>query len=111
MRKITMPRLETLRRRLGAIEYQEALEPSAMLQVFQIDDPCGVDNSHAVKTAFAAAYLPAYFLFDREGRLRTRAGGDAGLSLLEQPLLRLFERANAPRHSPPALGYLTNDLQ
>jgi hypothetical protein len=63
----------------------------AALEAFQIDDPCGVDNHHAVKAAFAAAYLPAYFLFDHAGRLRARSGGDAGLGLLQQPLRRLFE--------------------
>ena len=66
----------------------------AALRAFQIVDPCGVDNQHALKTAFAAAYLPAYFLFDREGRLRARAGGEAGLGLLEQPLHQLFERGD-----------------
>jgi hypothetical protein len=71
----------------------------AALEAFQIDDPCGVDNRHAVKTAFAAAYLPAYFLFDRQGRLRARAGGEAGLGLLEQPLHRLFEREGAAPES------------
>ena len=64
----------------------------AALKAFQIADPCAVDNRHALKTAFSAAYLPAYFLFDPEGRLRARAGGEAGPSLLEQPLHRLFER-------------------
>jgi hypothetical protein len=57
----------------------------------QVNDPCGVDNLHAVRSAFAAAHLPSYFLFDRAGLLRGRTGGDAGLDLLENPLKRLFE--------------------
>jgi thiol-disulfide isomerase/thioredoxin len=82
----------------------------AAIEALQIDDPCGVDNRHAVKAAFAATYLPAYFLFDHEGRLRARAGGEAGLGLLEQPLRRLFA-ANVALSEPLAPGYLTVGLQ
>ena len=82
----------------------------AAIKVFQIDDPCGVDNHHAVKAAFAAAYLPAYFLFDRDGRLRARAGGEAGLGLLERPLRRV---CGADAALPDLLlsNYLTLGLQ
>ena len=82
------------------------------LTAFQIADPCGVDNQHALKTAFAVAYLPAYFLFDREGRLRARVGGEAGLGLLEQPLRRMFGvDAAVPDSLPLPPAYLTTRLQ
>jgi len=72
----------------------------AALENFMIADPCGLDNAHAIKSAFATAYLPAYFLFDRAGKLRGRTGGDAGLGLLEQPLRRLFDQEHsAPPHA------------
>jgi thiol-disulfide isomerase/thioredoxin len=85
----------------------------AALAAFQILDPCAVDNRHTLKAAFAAAYLPAYFLFDREGRLRARAGGEIGLGLLEQPLHRLFEREGLAPEGSHALAteYLTARLQ
>jgi thiol-disulfide isomerase/thioredoxin len=51
-----------------------------------IVDPCGVDNQHAVKAAFASEYVPAFFFFDALGKLRGRAGGAHGLVLLEQTL-------------------------
>ena len=85
-------------------------EVRAAIEALQIHDPCGVDNRHAVKAAFAATYLPAYFLFDREGRLRARAGGEAGIGLLEQPLRRLFAM-DAALPEPLASGYLTVGLQ
>jgi hypothetical protein len=85
----------------------------AALEALQIDDLCGVDNRHTVKAAFAATYLPAYFLFDREGRLRARTGGEAGLGLLEQPLRRLIERDSTLAQGllAPVPGYLTTGLQ
>jgi hypothetical protein len=56
----------------------------------KITDPCGVDNAAAVADAFDSRYLPAYFLFDRSGLLRSRATGDAGLGLLKGALARQF---------------------
>jgi hypothetical protein len=56
----------------------------------QITEPCGVDNTVAVADAFDNRYVPAYFLFDREGLLRSRSAGDAGLGLLKGALARQF---------------------
>ena len=56
----------------------------------KISDPCGVDNAVAVADAFDNRYVPAYFLFDRSGLLRSRAAGDAGLGLLKGALARQF---------------------
>jgi hypothetical protein len=56
----------------------------------KITDPCGVDSAAAVADAFDNRYVPAYFLFDRSGLLRSRAAGDAGLGLLTGALARQF---------------------
>jgi len=61
------------------------------IDTLEITEPCGIDNTHAVTDAFQNTYVPAYFLFDREGKLRGRSGGNAGLGLLEQSLKRQFE--------------------
>jgi thiol-disulfide isomerase/thioredoxin len=53
-------------------------------------EPCGVDNTVAVADAFDNRFVPAYFLFDREGALRSRSAGDAGLGLLKGALARQF---------------------
>jgi thiol-disulfide isomerase/thioredoxin len=55
-----------------------------------VTDPLGIDNEHAMAEAFHNKYVPAYFLFDREGNLRSRAAGDAGLTMLEGTLKRQF---------------------
>ena len=36
------------------------------LAKYQISEPCGVDNTHAVTEAFQNQILPAYYLFDRQ---------------------------------------------
>ena len=55
-----------------------------------IVDPCAVDNEHALADAFENRFLPAFFLFDREGLLRSRTAGDAGLGMLEGALAKQF---------------------
>jgi len=59
----------------------------------KITEPCGIDNRHAVTDAFDNRFVPAYFLFDREGVLKSRTAGDAGLGLLETALKRQFDDA------------------
>lgn len=56
-----------------------------------ITQPCGIDNLHRVAEAFENQWVPAYYLFDREGNLRGRTAGYAGLTMLENTLKRLFE--------------------
>jgi hypothetical protein len=59
----------------------------------KITEPCGIDNTHAVTDAFDNRFVPAYFLFDREGGLKSRTAGDSGLGLLETALKRQFDGA------------------
>jgi thiol-disulfide isomerase/thioredoxin len=56
-----------------------------------ITQPCGIDNLHQVAEAYENQWVPAYYLFDREGNLRGRTAGYAGLTMLENTLKRLFE--------------------
>jgi thiol-disulfide isomerase/thioredoxin len=56
----------------------------------KITEPIAIDNAVAVADAFDNRYVPAYFLFDREGLLRSRSAGDAGLGLLKGALARQF---------------------
>ncbi|MBG0784463.1 MAG: redoxin domain-containing protein [Anaerolineaceae bacterium] len=58
---------------------------------YGIVEPCGVDNLHKVKNAFDNDLWPAYFIFDEEGNLKRRAAGNAGISMLEPILEKMFE--------------------
>lgn len=60
-------------------------EASARLNVAE---PCALDNDHRLREAFAVEpdALPAYFLFDPEGHLRSSTTGAAGLDVIEDQL-------------------------
>jgi len=55
-----------------------------------ITEFCAVDNTHKLRDAFQNdhGYVPAYYLFDAEGKLRGFAAGEKGLSVLTGALER-----------------------
>ena len=57
-----------------------------------ITEPCAVDNGHKLRDAFhnEHGYVPAYYLFDAEGKLKSFAAGERGLSMLTSALERLL---------------------
>ncbi len=57
---------------------------------YGIDEPCAVDNLHGVAQAFENEWVPAYFLFDGEGRMKARAAGEHGVRMLATAIERLF---------------------
>ena len=63
-----------------------------------IDDICAIDNQHKLKDAFLneQGWVPVYYLFDAEGRLKTRAAGEFGIGVLKGALEKMFpEQAKA----------------
>jgi thiol-disulfide isomerase/thioredoxin len=57
-----------------------------------IVEPVGVDNEHKLKEAFHndQGYVPAYYLFDAEGKLKSFAAGARGLDMLKSAIERLL---------------------
>ncbi|HVF57890.1 MAG TPA: redoxin domain-containing protein [Pyrinomonadaceae bacterium] len=57
-----------------------------------ITEPCAVDNEHKLRDAFQneQGYVPAYYLFDAEGKLRSFAAGERGLQMLASALERVL---------------------
>ena len=57
-----------------------------------IDDVCAIDNQHKLKDAFLneQGWVPVYYLFDADGKLKTRAAGEFGIAVLEQALGKMF---------------------
>lgn len=53
---------------------------------------CAIDNLHKLRDAFQndQGFVPAYYLFDAEGKLRSFAAGERGLDLLVSALNRLL---------------------
>jgi thiol-disulfide isomerase/thioredoxin len=62
---------------------------------YDIKEPCAVDNQHKLREAFQndQGYVPAYYLFDAEGKLKCFAAGERGLNMIAPALERLLATA------------------
>jgi len=63
-----------------------------LIAKFNITEPVAVDNEHKLREAFQneQGYVPAYYLFDAEGKLKSFAAGERGLDMLKSALERLL---------------------
>ncbi|MCS6804958.1 MAG: redoxin domain-containing protein [Blastocatellia bacterium] len=59
---------------------------------YGITQVCAIDNLHKLRDAFQndQGFVPAYYLFDSEGKLRSFAAGERGLDLVAAALNRLL---------------------
>src|SRR5215213_6469670 len=59
---------------------------------YNITEPCAVDNGHKLRDAFhnEHGYVPAYYLFDAEGKLRGFAAGEFGVKVITPALDRVL---------------------
>jgi thiol-disulfide isomerase/thioredoxin len=57
---------------------------------YELKHPQGIDNEHNVVDAFENEYVPAFYLFDKNGLLRHRSAGEKALSMLKKPLERVL---------------------
>jgi thiol-disulfide isomerase/thioredoxin len=57
-----------------------------------IKEPTAVDSLHKLKDAFQneQGWVPVYFLFDAEGKLKSRAAGEFGIGVLQTALDKMF---------------------
>ncbi|HKP85798.1 MAG TPA: redoxin domain-containing protein [Blastocatellia bacterium] len=64
---------------------------------FNITEVCAVDNDHKLRDAFhnEQGYVPAYYLFDAQGKLRSFAAGERGLDMLSAAMNRLLAASAA----------------
>jgi hypothetical protein len=63
-----------------------------LISTYGITEPVAVDNEHKLKDAFQndQGYVPAYALFDAEGKLRSFAAGERGLDMLKSAIERVL---------------------
>ena len=66
---------------------------------YNITEPCAVDNEHKLREAFQneQGYVPAYYLFDGEGKLRSFAAGERGLGMVAAALERVLAAHNGDK--------------
>ncbi len=57
-----------------------------------ITEPCAIDNQHKLRDAFQNehGYVPAYYLFDADGHLKSFAAGERGFSMIAAALDRML---------------------
>jgi thiol-disulfide isomerase/thioredoxin len=62
------------------------------IATYRITEPCAIDNQHKLRDAFQneQGVVPAYYLFDAEGKLKSFAAGERGLNMLSSALDRLL---------------------
>ena len=70
---------------------------SETMKTNNIIEPTAVDNLHKLKDAFQneQGWVPVYYLFDAEGKLKTRAAGEYGITVLNTALEKMFAPAAA----------------
>ena len=63
----------------------------------KIEEPTAVDSLHKLKDAFQneQGWVPVYYLFDAEGKLKTRAAGEFGVGVLQTALDKMFATQTA----------------
>lgn len=64
-----------------------------LISQYNISEPVAVDNEHKLRDAFQNdhGYVPAYYLFDAEGKLKSFAAGERGLDMLKSAIERVLE--------------------
>jgi thiol-disulfide isomerase/thioredoxin len=67
------------------------------ISTYNITEPCAIDNEHKLRDAFQneQGFVPAYYLFDSEGKLRSFAAGERGLDMLSSALERVLSQLKA----------------
>lgn len=68
------------------------------IEKFNITEPCAIDNLHKLKDAFQneQGFVPAYYLFDAEGKMRGYGAGEKGLNFIVPTLERLLKQSTQP---------------
>lgn len=103
--KDKMPQLNEIKEKYGALglqtiavhmpRYEADTDLDTVNQAIadnKIVEPCAVDSLHKVKDAFLneQGWVPVYYLFDAEGKLKTRAAGEFGIGVLQTALDKMF---------------------
>ncbi len=64
------------------------------IATYNITEPCAIDNQHKLRHAFQndQGYVPAYYLFDAEGKLKSFAAGERGFTMVTAALDRMLAK-------------------
>jgi len=63
---------------------------------YEIKQPCVVDNWHTITDAFDNKFVPAYYLYDANLKMRHFSAGEKAVKMVEPALDRLLNHNEAP---------------
>jgi thiol-disulfide isomerase/thioredoxin len=74
-------------------------EVRAAISEHNITEPCAIDNEHKLRDAFQneKSVVPAYYLFDAEGKLKSFAAGESGLDFLASAIDRTLQATSGAK--------------
>lgn len=74
-------------------DLDEQMVKEAVVQ-YEIVEPCALDHGHRLRDAFLneQGFVPAYYLFDAEHKLKSFAAGERGLHMVQAALNRVLAR-------------------
>lgn len=108
--KDKMPQLNEIKAKYGAMGLQTVAvhmpryeadtdldTVNEAIEANKIIEPTAVDSLHKLKDAFLneQGWVPVYYLFDAEGKLKTRAAGEFGIGVLQTALDKMFATQTA----------------
>jgi thiol-disulfide isomerase/thioredoxin len=64
------------------------------IEEYGITQPVAIDNLHRITESFQNQFVPAFFLFDAEGKLFFRAAGDKGFQNLKPKIEQMLGITN-----------------
>jgi len=103
--KDKMPQLNEIKKKYGALgmktvavhmpRYEADTDLDSVEEAItanHITEPTAVDSLHKLKDAFLneQGWVPVYYLFDADGKLKTRSAGEFGVSVLQTALDKMF---------------------
>lgn len=62
---------------------------------YQVQQPCVVDNWHSITDAFENKFVPAYYVFDTNLKMRHFSAGEKAVKMVEPVLERLLNPTEA----------------
>lgn len=57
---------------------------------YNVKQPCVVDNWHTITDAFENKFVPAFYVFDREGKMRGSYAGEKAFKMVEPVVERVL---------------------
>lgn len=65
------------------------------IEEYEVKQPCVVDNWHTITDAFENKFVPAYYLFDSQLKMRHFSAGEKAVKMVEPALERLLNQQEA----------------